>query len=144
MLLQTAQRGWLVAVLMSVGLVVLTALVINQIAFKHRFGNALLKTIVHAVLFGGTGLALWYYAKKTPTPSIVDFVVTRAADLTVPVAFSAVLVFFAMLVGNLVAFNNRLANVAATALVFTAMYGGVVYAIRTLSLGGNLADLVFL
>jgi hypothetical protein len=144
MLLPTVQRGWLVSVLVSAALLLLAAFVINQIAFKHRFGNAFLKTILHAGLFGGTGLAWWYYLQATPPPSILDFITTRAADLTVPVAFSAVLVFFAMLVGNVIAFNNRLTNLAATALVFGLMYGGVLYAIRTLPLGGNLADLVFL
>jgi hypothetical protein len=124
--------------------VLLATLVINQIAFKHRFANAFLKTTLHAGLFGGTGLAWWYYLQTTPPASILDFITTRTADLTVPVAFSTVLVFSAMLVGNLIAFNNRLTNVAATALVFALMYGGVVYAIRTLPLGGNLADLVFL
>src|SRR4051794_20881079 len=76
MFLATAQRGWLFSVLISVVLVLLAAVVANKIAFRHRFGNALLKTFSHAVLFGGAGLAWWYYAKKTPTPSIVDFIVT--------------------------------------------------------------------
>jgi hypothetical protein len=41
------------------------------------------------------------------------------------------------------AFGNRLANVAATTLVFAAIYGGVVYALTTLPIAGTLTDLIF-
>jgi hypothetical protein len=144
MFLPTAQRGWLVAVLISLVLVVVAALATNQVAFRHRFGNALLKTILHALLFSALSLAWWYFARAIPTPSIADFIAARARDLIVPLAFSAILVFCAMLVANFLTFSDRLSNVVAAALVFAVFYGGVVYAINTLPLAGNLADLAFL
>jgi hypothetical protein len=144
MFLPTAQRGWLVAVLISLVLVVVAALATNQVAFRHRLGNALLKTILHALLFSAVGLALWYFARAIPRPNIPDFIAARASDLIVPLTFSAILVFCAMLVANFLTFRDRLVNVIAAALVFAVFYGGVVYAINNLSLGGNLADLVFL
>lgn len=135
--------GWVAAVLISLALVAFATLLINQVAFKHRFGNALLKTILHAVLFAGVGAAMWYSAQRTPPPSVVQFIVGRAGGLVGPVGFSAVVVFLAMLLGNLLAFGNRLANVAATTLVFAAIYGGVVYALTTLPIAGTLTDLIF-
>jgi hypothetical protein len=144
MFLPTAQRGWLVAVLISLAPLVLAALAINQIAFRHRFGNALLKTILHALLFSAVGLAWWYFARAIPRPNVADFIVARARDLIVPLAFSGILVFCAMLLANFLTFSDRLLNVVAAALVFAVFYGGVVYAINNLSLSGNLADLVFL
>jgi hypothetical protein len=144
MFLPTAQRGWIVAVLISLALVLVAALVTNQIAFRNRFGNALLKTVLHAVLFGAAGLAFVYFAKTTPTPSITAFIIERTVDLIWPVAFGAILVFCAMILANLVTFRDRSANTVATGLVFAILYGGVVYALDKVPLGGNLVDLLFL
>jgi hypothetical protein len=122
MLLQSAHVGWAAAVLISV---------------------ALVGTILHAILFAGVGAATWYFAQRTPPASIVQFIVGRAGGLVGPVGFSAVVAFLAMLLGNLLAFTNRLANVAATMLVFAAIYGGIVYALTTLPIAGTLTDLIF-
>ena len=144
MFFPTAQRGWVIAIVISVGLVFLTALLVNQVAFRNRFGNALLKTVVHTVLFGAAGLAWWYYTKRTPTPSVTEFVRTRILDLTLPVAFNLVFVLVLMFLANLISFTNRLRNTVATVLLFAVIFVGAVYGIRAIPFGGNLLDVIFL
>lgn len=45
-----------------------------------------------------------------------------------PVLIAAAIVFVVDLIGNLLSFSNRILNALVTALVFTAIFGGLVYA----------------
>lgn len=44
-----------------------------------------------------------------------------------PVVFAAMIVFVVDLIGNLITFSNRFVNALVTALLFTVLFGGLVY-----------------
>lgn len=44
-----------------------------------------------------------------------------------PVLIAAAIVFVVDIIGNLLSFSNRILNALVTALVFTAIFGGLVY-----------------
>lgn len=44
-----------------------------------------------------------------------------------PVLFAAIIVFIVDLVGNMITFSNRLANALVTAVLFTGLFGALVY-----------------
>jgi hypothetical protein len=143
MFLPTANRGLLIEPLISVALVFFAALLANRVAFRQRFGNALVKTILHTVFFAAAALA-WLYYRQTTTPPLFDFITARAVDIMVPVAFSTIVVFCLMIVGNLITFSDRLVNAGATTVLFALLYGAVLYGVRSPSVPGNLSDLLFL
>lgn len=44
-----------------------------------------------------------------------------------PVLFAAVIVFIVDLIGNVITFSNRVVNALVTAVLFAALFGGLVY-----------------
>jgi len=75
------------ALLESIVLVILVALIAKAIVFPCIVGNAIVKVVVHAPIFFALNMAsLMYrvwpaYIKQTTTPSVSDFIVRHAADL---------------------------------------------------------------
>ena len=44
-----------------------------------------------------------------------------------PVLIAAAVVFVVDLIGNMITFSNRFVNALATAIVFTVIFGGIIY-----------------
>jgi hypothetical protein len=143
MFLPSVHRGLLLGVVVSVVLVFIAAFLANQVAFRQRFGNALVKTILHTLFFAAVALA-WLYYRQTAAPPVIGFITSRLVDIVIPTAFSALIVFCVMLVGKLITFSGRLMNAVATTIVFALAYAAVLYGIRSPAVPGNLVDLVFL
>ena len=94
----------------------------NMLSFSNRFMNALVTAIVFAALYG----ALFYFADPAELRSKVGPL--SQAQMLQTVGMAAVLVFIIDFVANMLAFNNRFVNALMTAVVFAALFGGLMYA----------------
>jgi hypothetical protein len=137
------------APLVSLALVLVVALIANAIWFGSRIGNALLKVIVFAPLYFALKMAyLMYlawpaYIKQTATPSVMDFVMKRAAEMGPPVGVSAAILLIVVLIANMIAHSRRGLNVWVTALLFAVAYGAIYYGARTNVAVGMLVETFF-
>src|SRR5262245_51599895 len=104
-----SQYALLVAPLASLLLVVVAALVSNAILFPSILGNAVVKVLVHTLIYFEAKTAyliyrVWpAYLKQVETPSVGDFVGRNARDTLPAIVVSATVLFIVALVANVIA-----------------------------------------
>jgi heme/copper-type cytochrome/quinol oxidase subunit 4 len=132
-----SQYALIFAPLVSLTLVVIAALVSNAIIFPSILGNAVVKVLVHTLIYFEAKIAyLMYrvwptYLKQATTPSVGDFVERRAGDTLPAIVVSATVLFIVALVANVSADRRSSSNVWVTAIVFAVAYAATVYGALT-------------
>ncbi|NBC19977.1 MAG: hypothetical protein GVY06_02840 [Alphaproteobacteria bacterium] len=122
------QYVWIEPVIIAAIIVFVVDLLGNSLAYGGRLVNALATAVVFFIIFA----ALAYFGLGKMEVS------TEAAELPSrflpgdflwlePVIIATGLVFVVGLVGNIVAFENRLMNALVTALIFLVVFGVVTY-----------------
>lgn len=108
------------------GVVLLSDLIGNFIAFGNRLLNALVTGVVFSVIFTGILFYLIDVWKNDPNSGIpADADLTKQAILVILSGFGAV--FVSDLIGNSIAFRSRFVNALVTATVFALAFGSVMY-----------------
>src|SRR5436190_18305520 len=130
------QYTWVLAPFVSIVLVILVALIANAIVFPSILGNALVKILIYAPIFFALKMSnLMYrvwpaYLKQTTTPSVTDFMVRHAPDVTPSVGVSAAILFSVAIIANATARHDQSRNVWVTAIVFAIAYAALIYGAR--------------
>jgi ABC-type enterochelin transport system permease subunit len=105
----------LILIPLGAGLILVSDLIGNLISFKHRLYNAVTTAIVWCVLF--VALNLIYESLELTPPHLVP-----SGLLVKWTAAGIVFAFAADLVGNHIAFDNRIVNSIITAIVWSVLF----------------------
>lgn len=117
-----AETALLSQALVGAAVVFVVAYIGNLLSFSNRFVNALVTAIVFAAIYAG----IYFAVDRAVLPPEVRNLSQEAWIKMIAIA--AGLVFVIDLVGNMLSFSNRFLNALVTALVFAALFGGLMYA----------------
>ncbi|MEM9725295.1 MAG: hypothetical protein AAF909_07525 [Pseudomonadota bacterium] len=98
--------------------VLISDLIGNTIAFSNRLVNAVVTGVVFTIIFGGIAWYILNNVTENPVPQSQAILV---------VLFGGVVVVISDLIGNSIAFGNRIVNALVTGTVFAVIFGAILF-----------------